>query len=103
MWTLLVKHVFGGESCESSGAIRASIEELKELIMTDQAVTEQRILDLVSQVEKTRAETLAAIAALKDELAAAGGTSPGVEAALAVLEAAVQLSDDDIPDTAPDA
>ena len=59
-------------------------------------------LDLVSvQINKIASEssaTLAKVADLEAALAAAGNTSPAVDAALAALKAQVQIVDDLVPD-----
>lgn len=67
-------------------------------IMATQVQEAAAIRALTAQVTKTRNETLAKIAALQAAIDAAGGTTPEVDAAMADLTAAVQLSDDDEPD-----
>lgn len=69
--------------------------------MTDQATLAAQLQSLADQVAKTRAETLAKIAELEAAIAAAGGTTPEVDAALAALKDQVQQSDDVVPDAPP--
>lgn len=66
--------------------------------MATQAELAQELRDLKLQNDKARAEVLAKIQALEDALAAAGNTTPEVDAALADLKASVQTDDDIVPD-----
>ncbi len=74
------------------------IQNLK--IMATQAELAKELRDLKDQNDKARAEVLAKIKALEDALAAAGGTTPEVDEALAALKASVQTDDDIVPDEA---
>lgn len=53
---------------------------------------------LKDQTEKAKGEVLAKIAALESAIAAAGNTTPEVDAALAALKSSVQGVDDIVPD-----
>ena len=54
---------------------------------------------LRDQVARNRTEVLARIAELEAAVAAAGGTSPEVDAAFEALRTEVQASDDDVVPT----
>lgn len=97
--------VIVSSTAAATAAILTALHSTERKIMSTQAEQAQQIRDLTAQVTKTRNETLAKIAALQTALDNAGGTTPEVDAAMAELKAAVQLSDDDVPDApqAPDA
>jgi hypothetical protein len=67
-------------------------------IMKTNAELLQILTDLGTQLDKTQAEILAEIKKLQDAIAAAGGTTPEVDAALASVQAKVQALDDLNPD-----
>ena len=72
-----------------------------EQLMSTQAELAQSLADVSAQVAKIGDEsktTLARVAALEEAVAAAGGTTPEVDAALAALKAQVQLVDDLVAD-----
>ena len=64
----------------------------------NQSELAQALLAAAAQADKAKAEIVAAVAALTDALAAAGGTTAEVDAALAAVQAAVQGVDDLNPD-----
>lgn len=70
--------------------------KLEELALRLTTVSAQ-----VAKIGVETAATLAAVASLKDALAAAGTTTPEVDAALAALEAQTQKVDDLVPDALP--
>lgn len=67
-------------------------------IMATQAELAQSLRDIKAQADKAQAEIIAAVAALEAALAAAGTTTPEVDAALADLKTTVQGLDDLNPD-----
>lgn len=67
-------------------------------IMLTQAELAQQLTDLGTQLDKVSAEINAEIQKLTDAIAAAGTTTPEVDAALASLKAKVQSLDDLNPD-----
>jgi chromosome segregation ATPase len=70
-------------------------------LMATQAELAQSLADVSAQVSKIGAEssaTLAKVAELEAALAAAGNTSPEVDAALEALKAQVQLVDNLVAD-----
>lgn len=66
--------------------------------MATQAELAQQLTDLGTQIDKVFGEITAEIQKLEDAIAAAGGTTPEVDAALASLKAKVQTLDDLNPD-----
>ena len=82
-------------------ALYAHLHERQRLIMTDQATHAAELAAIETQLTKASGEIVAKIAALADALAAAGGTTPEVDAAVADLKAVAQAPDDLNPDPAP--
>lgn len=73
-------------------------------IMATQAELAQALNDLTAQVAKIGTETSATlqkVTELEAALAAAGGTTPEVDAALAALKTQAQATDDLVPDVTP--
>lgn len=70
---------------------------LRKIIMT-QAELADHLTKVDDQLDKATAEILASVQALKDALAAAGNTTPEVDAALARLDTSAQTLDDINPD-----
>jgi phage shock protein A len=75
-----------------------AIDQLSKVISMDMQQMEAKIDAMTAQNEKARQESAAAFQELKDELAKAGQTTPGVDAALARLAASIQADDDEHPD-----
>lgn len=71
--------------------------------MATQAELAASLSAVGDQLDKAQAEILAEVQALKDALAAAGATSPEVDAAVARVQAAAQSLDDVNPDVVPPA
>jgi hypothetical protein len=67
-------------------------------IMASQAEEAAILVAVDEKLDKATAEILAAIQGLKDALAAAGNTTPEVDAATARLTTAAQALDDIVPD-----
>lgn len=63
-----------------------------------QAQVETKLDELTARNDKAFAEQSKALQDLKDQLAAAGNSTPGVDNALARLEASIQRDDDQNPD-----
>jgi hypothetical protein len=72
-------------------------QKLDTIIMT-QAELAAKLAALKAQNDKADAEQLAALKKLQDALAAAGGTTPEVDAALAELSTSIQRDDDENAD-----
>lgn len=71
---------------------------LLEKIMATQAELAQQLTDIRNQLQKASGEIQARVAALEAAIAAAGNTSPAVDAALADVKAIAQALDDLNPD-----
>ena len=69
--------------------------------MATQAELAARLSAVGDELDKATAEIVAAIQALKDALAAAGGTTPEVDAAVTRLEGGAKALDDLNPDAVP--
>jgi len=67
-------------------------------IMTTTAETVATIEGLTAQVVKVRSEFATKVQALQDQIASGGMTAPEIVAALGVLKAELQVSDDQVPD-----
>ena len=67
-------------------------------IMATQAQLAAQLSAIGDELDKATAEIVAAIQALKDALAAAGGTTPEVDAAVTRLEGGAKSLDDMNPD-----
>lgn len=67
-------------------------------IIMDQTQLAADLSALKDQTEKAKGEVLAKIATLESAIAAAGNTTPEVDAALAALKSSVQGVDDIVPD-----
>jgi len=67
-------------------------------IMTDQATHAAQLAAIKDQLTKASGEIVAKVAALEAAVAAAGGTTPEVDAAVADLRAVAQTLDDLNPD-----
>ncbi len=63
-----------------------------------QAELLQQLTDLTAQEEKAKGEIIAKLANLEAAIAAAGNTTPEVDAALAALKTSVQGVDDIVAD-----
>lgn len=75
-----------------------------QTIMVTQAELAQSLNDLTAQVAKIGVETSATLQKVKDleaAIAAGGGTTPEVDAALAALKTQAQATDDLVPDVTP--
>ena len=70
-------------------------------IMASQKELADKLTAIGDELDKATAEIVAAIQALKDALAAAGGTTPEVDAAVVRLEGGAKSLDDLNPDAAP--
>lgn len=70
---------------------------LEQIIMTNDEL-QASLADLTAQADKARSEIVAKIAELEAAIAAGGGTTPAVDAALAALKGSVQSLDDLNPD-----
>jgi hypothetical protein len=75
-----------------------AIRNLERIITMNQAELQASLEALTAQNEKAHQEHLDALAALEEALAAAGGTTPEVDAALEALKASIQKDDDLSPD-----
>lgn len=75
-----------------------SINERLKFIMATQAQLAAQLTAIAVQAEKAKAEVLAKLGALQTALENAGSTTPEVDAAVAALAAAVQATDDIVPD-----
>jgi uncharacterized phage infection (PIP) family protein YhgE len=75
-----------------------SINERLKYIMATQAQLAAQLTALATQAEKAKAEVTTKLADLQTALDNAGSTTPEVDAALAALAAAVQATDDIVPD-----
>ncbi len=73
------------------------IKKLNQIMATQKELADQ-LAALKLQVDKSKAEVIAKIAALEQAIIDAGNTTPEVDAALADLKASVQAEDDVIPD-----
>lgn len=67
-------------------------------IMTDQATHAAELAAIKDQLTKASGEIVAKVSALEAAVAAAGGTTPEVDAAVADLKAVAQALDDLNPD-----
>lgn len=76
----------------------APLHERLNTIMATQQELAATLTALAAQVTKTREETLKRVAELEAALAADGGTSAEVDAALLALKGTVQASDDVVAD-----
>ena len=95
-WRIDVFHHLG----ESAGVL-SSLENLKGLLMSTQAEHAAALEAVSQQVAKIGGETrtlLQKVIELTDALAAAGGTTPEVDAALAALQAQVLVVDELVVD-----
>ena len=63
--------------------VLAAINELKELIVMNQAQLEQALAEVKANLTEASTELVAKIAALEQAVIAAGNTTPAVDAALA--------------------
>ncbi len=79
-------------------ALYAHHSERLRLIMTDQATHAAELAAIKAQLTKASGEIVAKIGALTEALAAAGATTPEVDAAVADLKAVAQALDDLHPD-----
>lgn len=70
-------------------------------IMATQAEEAAKLAAIGDKLDKASAEILAAIEELKNALAAAGNTTPEVDAATERLTTAAQALDDIVPDVPP--
>jgi ABC-type transporter Mla subunit MlaD len=77
------------------------LKTLTRIIAMNQAELEAALAAAADKTEKIIAEVQASTQELKDALAAAGSTTPEVNAALARLQGALQVADDLNPDPAP--
>jgi seryl-tRNA synthetase len=103
-----VEHTNGNDSCNSrrekykqlAEAIRLlhKLNRKADKIMASQAEEAAKLQAFGDQLDKATAEILAAIQGLKDALAAAGNTTPEVDAATDRLATAAQALDDIVPD-----
>ena len=80
-------------------SILKSILDKVNAIMATQAELAATLATVKTQLTKASGEITARIQALVDALAAAGGTTPEVDAAVADLQAVAQALDDINPDT----
>ena len=71
---------------------------LKEIITMNKEELEAKLNALADQNDKASAEQAAAMQALRDELAAANVSTPGIDAALERLATSIQKDDDENPD-----
>ncbi len=69
--------------------------------MATQAELAAKLTSIGDELDKAKAEIVAAIQALKDALASAGATTPEVDAAVVRLEGSAQALDDLNPDATP--
>lgn len=69
--------------------------------MATQAELAAQLTSIGDELDKAQAEIVAAIQALKDALAAAGSTTPEVDAAVTRLEGSAKALDDLNPDATP--
>lgn len=77
---------------------------LEKKLMASQSEMAQQLRDMKAQNEKARAENADRLKKLEEAMAAAGASTPEVDAALADLKASIQSEDDENPDaTAPPA
>lgn len=67
--------------------------------MATQKELADKLNTIGDELDKAKAEIVAAVQALKDALSAAGSTTPEVDAAVARLESGAQALDDLNPDT----
>ena len=79
-------------------ALMGIILERLGKIMTDQATHAAELAAIKDQLTKASGEIVAKVAALEAAFAAAGGTTPEVDAAVADLRAIAQALDDLNPD-----
>lgn len=83
---------------ESLLALLTSINRKVDKIMASQQEEADKLNALATQLGKASDEILKAIQDLKDALAAAGSTSPEVDAATQALTEKAQALDDIVPD-----
>jgi hypothetical protein len=69
-----------------------------DLIMATQAEVEAQLNGIADQLDKSKTELTAEIGTLEAEIAAGGGSTPGVDAAIARLKTLAQGLDDLNPD-----
>ncbi len=74
------------------------LETLERTIMASQAEHAAQLVAVKEQLDKAKAEIVANVAALEAAIAAAGATTPEVDAALAALKGSAQGLDDLNPD-----
>lgn len=78
--------------------INADIVIIKGMIMATQAEIASALNLVLDQLNKANAEIVAQIAALEAAIAAAGNSTPEVDAAMAALKEVAQKLDDINPD-----
>ncbi len=74
--------------------------KLNKIMATQQELAD-KLNSIGDELDKAQAEIVAAIQALKDALAAAGATTPEVDAAVTRLETGAKALDDLNPDATP--
>lgn len=79
--------------------VMAAISQLKELIMSDQATLAAALAGIASSLTEASTEINAKLAELQAAIAAAGNTTPEVDAALASVQTLAQGLADIVPNT----
>ena len=92
--------VVAGLAADAVGILR-QVRDNTRTIMASQQEEADKLNQLAIQLDKANTEIQNAIQQLKDALAAAGGTTPEVDAATANLTAKAQALDDVVPDAPP--
>lgn len=93
----------GAHRCAHAADIIDAIDELKEQIMATQEQLAADLAAVTANVSKIGDETRTLLSKIDDltaAVAAAGNTTPEVDAALAALKAQVAVVDDLVPDAA---
>lgn len=80
--------------------ISAQLSNLKDQITMNNEQLAAQLQAMKDQNEKAKAEIVAKFTALEAAVAAAGQTTPDVDAALADLKTSIQGTDDLVPDAA---
>ena len=83
--------------------VLTALAELKGILMATKEEVTAQIVAATEQTNKIISEVQTATAALSDAIAAAGNSTPAMDAALAGLKAALQVADDLNPDAPPPA
>lgn len=89
---------FSGLSQEQFESLTRLITQLQGTQSMNFAQIQAELVALTQQNEKARAEIVDRLAALEAAVAAAGQSTPEVDAALAALRASIQQDDDMTPD-----